>query len=57
MNVFRGQVCKAWMAAPRRRSQKGPPTWEKLKTHSKERIPPTRPFPTPYQRLIVTYSR
>lgn len=59
MAVFRGQVCKAWMAALRRRSQKGDRlTWEKLKPHIEKWIPPNYARHLyPYQRLIVSYSR
>ena len=59
LNVFRGQVCKAWIKALRRRSQKGDRlTWEKMKPHIAQWIPPARLIhPYPNTRLRVSNSR
>lgn len=59
LNAFRTLVCKAWLHALRRRSQKSRNlTWLRMKNLIQTWIPPARiSHPYPNQRLRVSYSR
>ena len=59
INAFRREICKAWLFALRRRSQKSSNlTWERMQCLIRTWIPTTKVYhPYPSQRLRVNYPR
>ena len=54
LGIFRAEVCRAWLHALRRRSQRSRMTWERMKTLAERYIPKVRALhPYPHRRFAL----